>query len=82
MDPPVDTDKGTAVQVVGPLQSGVMAWALDGKDKMKIHTKKKAYLAALKELAKQGYAPRPDGVMVPKGQLPDNAMKRDYFPQK
>ena len=48
---------------------------------MKIHEKKKAYRRMLQELSKQGHAPRPDGVMVKRSQLPDNAMKRDYYPQ-
>lgn len=49
---------------------------------MKVHTKKKAYRAALKQMAKNGMANRPDGIMVRRGQLKDDSMKRDYYPQE
>lgn len=48
---------------------------------MKIHAKKKAYRALLKQLAKDGYANDADGKMVRRSTLPDNSMKRDYYSQ-
>lgn len=48
----------------------------------KIHTKKKAWRAAIKRRAKDGYANNANGQMVPRAQLSDNSMKRDYYPQR
>lgn len=47
---------------------------------MKIHTKKKAFRAALKANAKAGYINAADGRMVSRGQV-GNAMGRDFSPQ-
>ena len=48
---------------------------------MKIHTKKKAERAAWKTLAKEGRMPNAAGNWSNRGSMPDNAMKRDFYPQ-
>lgn len=48
---------------------------------MKIHTKKKAYRAALHKMTKEGYINNSMGTMVPRNQIADNSMRRDYYPQ-
>ena len=49
---------------------------------MKSHVKKKAYRAAIKQLAMKGFANNATGQMVQKSYLADNSMKRDYYPQR
>ena len=48
---------------------------------VKIHTKKKAERAAWKALAKEGRMPNAAGNWSNRGSMPDNAMKRDFYPQ-
>lgn len=48
---------------------------------MKIHAKKKATRAGWKKLARNGKANNSEGQWVNRGSLPDNSMKRDFWPQ-
>ncbi len=45
---------------------------------MKVHAKKKAYRHLIRTLAKQGLMNNAVGQMVPRNNVPDNSMKRDY----
>lgn len=49
---------------------------------MKVHTKKKAYRAMVKQLARDGFINLENGHFVARNQAADNSMKRDYFPQR
>ena len=46
---------------------------------MKAHVKKKLQQQLHKRALKAGLANTADGKMVPKDQLADNSMKRDYY---
>jgi hypothetical protein len=47
----------------------------------KTHVKKKVFRAACKQHARDGRINNAAGQWVPRGSLPDNSMKRDYYPQ-
>lgn len=49
---------------------------------MKMHVRKKAFRRMINALAKDGRINAADGRMVPKAQVPDNSMRRDYYPQR
>jgi hypothetical protein len=51
---------------------------------MKMHERKKTYRRHVHELAIKGYINMPDGSWVLRGdaRVKDNAMARDYFPQR
>lgn len=49
---------------------------------MKIHAKKKAYRARLREEWKNGKIVNAEGKIVERSQIPDNSMRRDFYPQR
>ena len=49
---------------------------------MKIHAKKKAHQRELQKARVKGLINDERGVMVPRGQVKQNAMVRDYSPQE
>ena len=55
---------------------------LAGATLMKRHTKKKAYQKALQQARVKGLINDVDGRLVPRAQVKQNAMVRDYYPQE
>lgn len=47
---------------------------------MKAYEKRKSYRLSLRKLRLAGMINAADGRMIPKNQIPDSSMRRDYFP--